>query len=181
MLPLVLRLNSLALPLPCCTLQPLLAVGIEGAWGVVLCFVLLPLLAHFKTPEGLPLDDLVAALQQIAGDAQLRGAVLLSICSIGIFNFFGLSVTKALSGAARATIDACRTLFVWLFALAVGWEAFHGLQVVGFLVLITGGWGLAGGWQQGGGGHHSVVAAGGLVVGCSVMLVQWCCVCRVDG
>jgi hypothetical protein len=41
----------------------------------------------------------------------------------------GLSVTAALSGAARATIDATRTLFVWLVSLAAGWESFHGLQV----------------------------------------------------
>lgn len=39
------------------------------------------------------------------------------------------SVTKNLSGAARATIDACRTLFIWLFALRMGWERFHALQV----------------------------------------------------
>ena len=44
------------------------------------------------------------------------------------FNFFGISVTKNLSGAARCTIDACRTLFVWAFSLAAGWERFHGLE-----------------------------------------------------
>ena len=38
-------------------------------------------------------------------------------------------MTKNLSGAARATIDACRTLFIWLFALRMGWEQFHMLQV----------------------------------------------------
>jgi hypothetical protein len=48
------------------------------------------------------------------------------------------AVTKSLSGAARATIDACRTLFIWLYALHVGWEHFHLLQVVGFMVLISG-------------------------------------------
>jgi hypothetical protein len=47
-------------------------------------------------------------------------------------------VTKSLSGAARATIDACRTLFIWLYALHAGWEQFHLLQVVGFVVLISG-------------------------------------------
>lgn len=46
--------------------------------------------------------------------------------------------TQALSGAARATIDACRTLIIWLFSLAAGWEVFHNLQVVGFLVLLAG-------------------------------------------
>lgn len=47
-------------------------------------------------------------------------------------------MTKSLSGAARATIDACRTLFIWLYALHAGWESFHALEVVGFVVLISG-------------------------------------------
>jgi hypothetical protein len=47
-------------------------------------------------------------------------------------------VTKSLSGAARATIDACRTVFIWLYALHAGWESFHALEVVGFVVLISG-------------------------------------------
>jgi hypothetical protein len=47
-------------------------------------------------------------------------------------------VTKSLSGAARATIDACRTVFIWLYALHAGWESFHALEVVGFIVLISG-------------------------------------------
>lgn len=47
-------------------------------------------------------------------------------------------MTKSLSGAARATIDACRTVFIWLYALHAGWESFHALEVVGFIVLISG-------------------------------------------
>eukprot|EP00798_Chlamydomonas_sp_ICE-L_P026424 gene26424-17524_t len=65
-------------------------------------------------------------------------AVVTSILCIGVLNFFGLKVTRALSGASRATIDACRTLFVWMFSLYIGWEAFHWLQIGGFVVLVTG-------------------------------------------
>ncbi|GFH19005.1 uncharacterized protein HaLaN_15890, partial [Haematococcus lacustris] len=46
--------------------------------------------------------------------------VAVSVLSIGVFNFFGLSVTAALSGSARATIDATRTLFIWLFRSGPG-------------------------------------------------------------
>lgn len=75
---------------------------------------------------------------QIAADPQLRNAILVSVASIGLFNFLGLSVTKALSGASRATIDACRTIFVWMVSISVGWEVSHNLQIVGFVVLVTG-------------------------------------------
>jgi hypothetical protein len=53
-------------------------------------------------------------------------------------NPLSVTCTQALSGASRATIDACRTVFVWLVALWAGWETFHNLQVVGFIVLVSG-------------------------------------------
>ncbi len=42
---------------------------------------------------------------------QVTSAV--SVVSIAWFNWCGVSVTKRLSGAARCTIDACRTIFIW--------------------------------------------------------------------
>ena len=187
----------------------LLAVGMEGFWGLVLCAAALPALARVNGPDGLPLDSLADALAVgeggSGGGAPRRGTACVCVCvqartapaasrpacsrspclptptivpaccfparaerqevrrsptlqwttavtviSIAFFNFFGVSVTKRLSGAARATIDACRTLFIWLFALRMGWERFHMLQVR------RGGgrraWGersLRGGWMRG--------------------------------
>ncbi|KAG2492248.1 hypothetical protein HYH03_009490 [Edaphochlamys debaryana] len=117
----------------------LLAVGLEGAWGTGICALALPLLAAIHTgPEGRPMDSAGQAFREIAANGQLAAAVAVGIVSIGFFNFFGISVTKALSGAARATIDACRTIFIWLACMALGWERFLPLQVVGFAVLFAG-------------------------------------------
>lgn len=58
--------------------------------------------------------------------------------SISFFNYCGLSVTRNISATSRSTIDTCRTLFIWIFSLAFGWEHFSWLQVVGFIVLIYG-------------------------------------------
>ncbi|KAK4635858.1 hypothetical protein CLAFUW4_00767 [Fulvia fulva] len=63
---------------------------------------------------------------------------LLIMVSIGGFNFFGLSVTRVISATARSTIDTCRTLFIWLVSLGLGWETFKWLQVVGFILLVYG-------------------------------------------
>lgn len=68
-------------------------------------------------------------MQEIRASRQLQWSTAGSVLSIAFFNFFGISVTKSLSGAARATIDACRTLFIWMFSLGIGWERFHGLEV----------------------------------------------------
>lgn len=54
------------------------------------------------------------------------------------FNFFGLSVTRTVSATSRSTIDTCRTLFIWLVSLSLGWESFKWLQVVGFGLLVYG-------------------------------------------
>jgi drug/metabolite transporter (DMT)-like permease len=119
----------------------LLAVGLEGAWGAALsAALLLPLAArvHPGGPGTPPLDDLGAAARELAANPRLAAASLLSVFSVALFNFCGIGVTKRLSGASRATIDATRTLFVWLFALACGWERAMPLQMLGFAVLVAG-------------------------------------------
>jgi hypothetical protein len=58
--------------------------------------------------------------------------------SLSGFNFFGLSVTRQISATARSTIDTCRTLFIWLVSLGLGWESFKWLQVLGFALLVWG-------------------------------------------
>ncbi|RCH78544.1 hypothetical protein CU097_000555, partial [Rhizopus azygosporus] len=58
--------------------------------------------------------------------------------SIAFFNWFGLSITSAISATARSTIDACRTLFIWMVSLYLGWERFSWIQVAGFVMMVTG-------------------------------------------
>lgn len=52
------------------------------------------------------------------------------------FNFFGLSVTRTVSATSRSTIDTCRTLFIWVVSLGLGWESFKWLQIAGFALLV---------------------------------------------
>uniref|UniRef100_A0A8C0C132 Uncharacterized protein n=1 Tax=Buteo japonicus TaxID=224669 RepID=A0A8C0C132_9AVES len=35
-------------------------------------------------------------------------------------------------------LDSLRTLVIWAVSLAVGWETFHGLEILGFGVLLVG-------------------------------------------
>jgi len=66
-----------------------------------------------------------------------RAFVLILTINSG-FNFFGLSVTRVISATSRSTIDTCRTLFIWIVSLGLGWESFKWLQVVGFGFLVYG-------------------------------------------
>ena len=115
---------------------PMRAVGLEGMWGLLICSIALPVVGYLK--EDSLFGDISTAAKEILASQQLLISTVSSIISIAFFNFFGLSVTRHLSGAARATIDACRTLFIWLFALQVGWEQFHGLEVMGFFAMVIG-------------------------------------------
>lgn len=68
----------------------------------------------------------------------LTGRIFILICYYSGFNFFGLSVTRTVSATSRSTIDTCRTLFIWIVSLGLGWETFKWLQVVGFALLVYG-------------------------------------------
>jgi hypothetical protein len=65
----------------------------------------------------------------------------MNVASIAFFNFFGLSVTKTQSATTRMVLDSIRTIVIWAFALAVGWETvsiYTIPQIVGFMFLIFG-------------------------------------------
>ncbi len=49
-------------------LQPLVAVGMEGCWGMLLCLFALPLMVTFKDSEGRSFDDLPAAIREISAN-----------------------------------------------------------------------------------------------------------------
>lgn len=61
-----------------------------------------------------------------------------NIFSIAFFNFAGISVTKELSATTRMVLDNGRTIIIWAVTLAIGWQTFHVLQIVGFLLLVIG-------------------------------------------
>jgi len=115
----------------------LMAVGFEGFWGLILLSIILPCMYVIKI-GGDRVEDSYDALVQVSNSTNLLLAILMSICSISFFNFFGISITKYLSATHRTTIDSCRTLFVWVVSMALGWESFIGLQLVGFVFLVTG-------------------------------------------
>jgi len=43
-----------------------------------------------------------------------------------------------MSATTRMVLDSVRTIFIWLFSLAVFWQQFQYLTLVGFIVLIIG-------------------------------------------
>ncbi|KAK2604439.1 hypothetical protein N8I77_007370 [Diaporthe amygdali] len=121
------------------TIDPIRVVGWEGIFGFSVTLIGMIVL-HFvigRTEHGKygPFD-MVEGWKQWTGNPQVLLSSFLIMISIGGFNFFGLSVTRSVSATSRSTIDTCRTLFIWVVSLGLGWESFKWLQVVGFALLV---------------------------------------------
>lgn len=122
-------------------LEPLKVVGWEGVFGFIVTVIGMIIL-HFAigtTEKGRNgYFDAKEGWSEITHNRAIAVSSVLIMISIGGFNFFGLSVTRTVSATARSTIDTCRTLFIWIVSLGLGWETFKWLQIVGFALLVYG-------------------------------------------
>jgi len=140
-------------------LPPLKVVGIEGVCGFLTLAVLLWPVYFIIMPESLPgvalgpegrFEDAIDAFVQIFGVDDFNGGWLLAwtignMCSIAVFNFAGISVTKELSATTRAVLDQIRVVLVWLIYLipfgtylCAMQGTFHFTAPIGFVILIAG-------------------------------------------
>ena len=122
-------------------LEPLKVVGWEGIFGFVVTIIAMIIL-HLvvgRTEQGRNgYFDAAEGWREITQNRAIAVSSVLIMISIGGFNFFGLSVTRTVSATARSTIDTCRTLFIWIVSLGLGWETFKWLQILGFALLVYG-------------------------------------------
>ena len=122
------------------SVTPLKAAGCEGFFGVITTLVAMPLLYFFVgKDQSVPkweYFNIPLGWNQVTTHSQIWVAGIFIMFSIASFNFFGLSVTRTLSSTSRSMIDTCRTFFIWMVSLALGWEKWKWLQVTGFVVLI---------------------------------------------
>lgn len=121
---------------------PLVAVGYEGLFGALTVGLCMPIMAYSSLASQSPFFDLPRGWHQMVDTpAVLRSSVAIA-CSISLFNYFGLSVTRHVSATARSLTDTCRTLSIWLVSLGLGWEKLlfpiSLLQVLGFGLLVYG-------------------------------------------
>ncbi|KAL4952971.1 hypothetical protein BDW69DRAFT_195225 [Aspergillus filifer] len=122
-------------------MEPLQVVGWEGIFGFTVTVVvsIILYLGVGRTEAGrYGYFDAKEGWHQVFTHRAVAVSSFLIMLSIGGFNFFGLSVTRTVSATSRSTIDTCRTLFIWLVSLGLGWENFKWLQVAGFALLVYG-------------------------------------------
>jgi len=120
--------------------HPLLAVGYEGIFGFFTILLAFPIIIKYKSYS--TFFDLAAGWDQmIHNEIVLYTSIAIAI-SIGLFNAFGLGVTRHVNATARSTADTCRTIGIWVVSLFLGWEhllwPWTPLQLLGFAVLVYG-------------------------------------------
>jgi hypothetical protein len=122
-------------------LEPLKVVAWEGLFGLVVTLAG-QLVLHFTVGVSKAgkygYFDANEGYREVFTNRAIAISSLAIMVSIGGFNFFGLSVTRSISATSRSIIDTCRTLFIWIVSLGLGWETFKWLQVVGFALLVYG-------------------------------------------
>jgi len=122
------------------TIHPLLAVTYEGVFGFVSVLLCFPILIRYKSSS--PFFDLSRGWDQIIGNPIVLWTSVAIAISIGLFNAFGLSVTRHVNATARSTADTCRTIGIWAVSLFLGWEhllwPWTPLQLLGFALLVYG-------------------------------------------
>ncbi|KAF7638547.1 Solute carrier family 35 member F6 [Meloidogyne graminicola] len=123
---------------------PLLAVGLEGLFGMIILFIFsIPMYyihvptAFSKNPEH-RLEDLFYAFKQINEKPIIILALFLVIVSIAFFNFAGVTVTKNFSATSRMVLDSVRTFVIWFLSIPLFGEKFIAVQLIGFALLTLG-------------------------------------------
>ncbi|KAI6242902.1 UAA transporter family protein [Aphelenchoides fujianensis] len=117
---------------------PLLAVGLEGLFGMIILSVLMiPMYwirvpITFSTDPEHRLENVIDAFKEIGQNPEIALALMCTIVSIAFFNFAGVSVTKRLSATTRMVLDSVRTLVIWILSIPLFHEKFIPLQLLGF-------------------------------------------------
>lgn len=105
-------------------LDPLYVVGCEGMFGTLYYLILLPIFQNIVcTTVGIcsdagRIENTTLAFRQLGAYPALLWMSIGVIFSISCFYVTGVTITKYASAAQRASIDICRTLFIWLISLA---------------------------------------------------------------
>jgi len=142
-------------------IHPLKAAGLEGAFGVLTLSILLVPMYFIHVPKkGIfgdismgpqhKMEDAVDAIKMIfdGGQPWLTAWILVFTLSVGVVFYAGTTVTKVMSGTARAVIAQVSIVIVWLtFLLPLpdslcrlqdyfSWGALFGLMILIIGVLI---------------------------------------------
>jgi len=130
---------------------PLILVGYEGIWGMIVCLLLvIPVTYMIPGSDAGSYENTYDTLLMLTNSSSLIWMVLLYAVSCTSYNLCAVCVTGSLSAVHRTMFMASRTMIVWMVDLYVHyyvdssiaygekWTVYSYLQLGGFFVLVTG-------------------------------------------
>eukprot|EP00331_Platyophrya_macrostoma_P023025 CAMPEP_0176442676 /NCGR_PEP_ID=MMETSP0127-20121128/21965_1 /TAXON_ID=938130 /ORGANISM="Platyophrya macrostoma, Strain WH" /LENGTH=338 /DNA_ID=CAMNT_0017827751 /DNA_START=248 /DNA_END=1264 /DNA_ORIENTATION=+ len=127
-------------------IHPLKLVGFEGFFGLMFNVIVLVITSFIPCDvnnvqacniNGM-MEDVPGAIKGIFGHGILFMWVILSMVSLGLTNYFAMTVTKVASALTRVVLSITILVIIWAYNLIFNGEIFYVLQFVGFMILIVG-------------------------------------------
>lgn len=142
------------------TAPPILIVGLEGMWGMIItCILFIPTtqFAFTNMDEGNGVhEDTLDTFKMIGNSNVLIAFVIVYILVILAYNITAMYVTNITSAVMRTILEGLRTLCIWIVQLIIfysiqgtkygnehpslgeEWSKWSYMQMAGFLLLFTG-------------------------------------------
>lgn len=127
-------------------IHPLKLVGFEGIFGLLFNVVVLVIASYVPcdvnnvqacNANGY-VEDVWSAVNGIFSHTALFVWVFVSMVSLGLTNFFAMTVTKVASALTRAVLAITVLVLVWVYSLLFMGAQWFWLQFGGFLTLVIG-------------------------------------------
>ena len=118
---------------------PFQMLGWEATLGTLLTGVLMLFALGLPGNDaGGTLENCAHAYLQMRHSAAVQAAIVMMGLALFCFNATGVYITTLQSATHRACVDATRQAFVWVHALAAGWEEFLLVELLGYVLLVVG-------------------------------------------
>lgn len=131
------------------TAPPLLVIGMEGFWGLLICvLVLYPAVYYLPGSDHGSIEDPFNTYVMLEANPEIQRIFWLYFFSIFIYNMFAVLVTFLLNSVWHAILDNFRPITVWVTDLFIfyaispefgeAWTDASYIQLLGLFVLVAG-------------------------------------------
>jgi hypothetical protein len=120
--------------------EPMLAVGLEGTFGIITALTAMAFLAIPSVSSYSAYVDISRGWHQLIDNPVVLSSAVAIAVSVSVFDVCRVGITHRVSATVRTLTDSCRTLVIWILSLGLGWEVLAWrvsmLQVLGFWLLV---------------------------------------------
>eukprot|EP00397_Hematodinium_sp_SG-2012_P017606 GEMP01018012.1.p1 GENE.GEMP01018012.1~~GEMP01018012.1.p1 ORF type:complete len:402 (+),score=61.52 GEMP01018012.1:150-1355(+) len=131
------------------TAQPLVLVGLEGIWGIlVMMAIVLPIFQYLPGNDvGGTYENTIDSVVKISENPALMMILSVSFVSVLLYNIVGVMITAESSCIHHTFLDAMRTILIWFVSVVFfyvnplygePWTIYSWLQLCGFFLLVSG-------------------------------------------